>query len=85
MSMARSVAFSLLAGLFALASSGPLAGQSLTRARSANHAPTATAAVLQPPSGPAEDDTPWGFFRKNIKHADSLTKWLALIFPCDEC
>ena len=95
MSMARPFAFSLLAGLFALVSSGVLTSQSLTRApfpavpigayagdvdgSAPAQTPTATTAVLQPPS-PAEDDTPWGFFSKNVKHADTLAKWLALIF-----
>lgn len=95
MSLVRPLTFSLLAGLFTLVSSGVLTGQSLTRATFRNSAaptypgdlgvwapalkPMATAAALQAP-GPAEDDTPWGFFRKNLKHADSLGKWLALIF-----
>ena len=76
MSQARPFAFSLLAGLFALVSSGVLTGQSLTSApfptvpmaaypgdlavSAPAQTPTATAAALQPPS-PSEDDTPWGF------------------------
>ena len=95
MHQARPFAFSLLAGLLALVSSGVLTGQSLTRAPfltvpmaaspgdlavpAPAQTPMATSAALQPPS-PREDDTPWGFFRQNIKHADSLAKWLALIF-----
>lgn len=74
---------------------GVLAGQSLTRApfrtvppaaypgdlaaSAPAHAPIPTAAALQP-RRPSEDDTPWGFFSKNVKHADSLGKWLALLF-----
>jgi hypothetical protein len=90
---ARPFAFSLLAGLFALVSSGVITGQSLTRAPFRTVSTAAypedfavsgpahllIAAALQP-SSPSDDDTPWGFFRKNVKHADSLTKWLALIF-----
>lgn len=75
MSLARPVAVSLVAGLFALISTGALTGQSLTR----THTVTPTTASLQSPR-PADDDTPWGFFRKNLEHADSLGKWLALIF-----
>jgi len=95
MSRARPFALSLLAGLFALVSPGVLTGQSLTSVPFRNVAvasypgdlavsapaqlPMATASALQAPA-PAEDDTPWGFFSKNIKHADTLAKWLALIF-----
>jgi hypothetical protein len=42
------------------------------------HAPKAPAALQ--PRKPSDDDTPWGFFRKNVKHADSLGKWVALLF-----
>jgi hypothetical protein len=95
MSLARPFVFSLLAGLFALVSSCVLTGQSLTSAPFRSVAvptypgnlavsapaqtPMATAAALQAPV-PADDDTPWGFFTKNIKHADTVGKWLALIF-----
>jgi uncharacterized membrane protein len=73
---------------------GVLTGQSLTAASfragpiaaypgdPAVSAPTHTSmptAALQPRK-PSEDDTPWGFFRKNVKHADSPGKWLALLF-----
>ena len=75
MSQPRAVALSLVAGLFALTSTAALTGQSPAR----THTVTATAASLQSPR-PAEDDTPWGFFRKNLEHADSFGKWLALIF-----
>lgn len=84
MSRARQCAFPLLAGFFALASSGVLTGQSLNRApfRHALSAPAQTPASspAAPPRSPSDDDTPWGFFTKNIKHANSLGKWLALIF-----
>jgi len=94
-SRARPVAFALLAGLFALVSSGTLTGQSLTRARlsavpwaahsgvlalsAAADAPIATVVALQLPN-PSDDDNPWGFFSKNVMLANSLSKWLALIF-----
>jgi hypothetical protein len=75
------VAFPLLGVLFALVSSSVLTGQSRTITPRADHAlsaPTQTPAAQ--PRSPADDDTPWGFFSKNIKHANSLGKWLALIF-----
>ena len=93
MSHARQFAFSLLTGFFALVSSGVLTGQSLARApfpvsmaaypgdaavSAPAHTPVSTAAAEQSPTR-REDDTPWGFFRTNVKHADSMGKWLALI------
>jgi hypothetical protein len=86
------VAFSLIVSLFALVSSGVLTGQSLTITPRGDHALSAPAQPATPspfavrwasaaqPRTPADDDTPWGFFSKNIKHANSLGKWLALIF-----
>ena len=81
MSRARGFVFPLLAGLMTLVASGASTGQSLTRTPRGDHAlsaPAQTAAAE--PRSPSDDDTPWGFFRKNVKHANSLGKWLALIF-----
>lgn len=78
---AGTVALPLFAVLIALATSGALTGQSLTTAPRADHAQSAlTQTSATQPRSPADDDTPWGFFSKNIKHANSLGKWLALIF-----
>ena len=83
-------AFNVLAVVVLL---GPVHGQSLTRAPLPAMSMTAHLGTLAPaparapmpsaalqPRKPSDDDTPWGFFRKNVKHADSVGKWLALLF-----
>lgn len=83
----------LLAVLFALGSTGalgsppvfgvvipaPLAGHSGDLAISAPAHTRAAMSILQPPR-PSEDDSPWRFFKENLGRADSIGKWLALIF-----
>lgn len=34
---------------------------------------------IQTPRAPAGSDSPWSFFKENVRHADSVGKWLALI------
>ena len=49
-------------------------------ARAAPSGARIVAAGAQTPTGRKDDDTPWRFFLDNVRHADSLAKWLALIF-----
>jgi hypothetical protein len=78
MSRAGPFAVPLLAGVFTLAMSGPPSTPVATAAPS-HFAPRWASAALQAPR-PGEDDTPWRFFRENVRHADSLGHWLALFF-----
>ena len=58
----------------------PIGGARTALAVSASTGDHITAPAIQTPARPADDDTPWGFFKEHSRHVDSLWKWLGLIF-----
>jgi len=76
MSRARCAA---LVTVVALAIATLSSGRAIALAAPASTVDRVAANAVQQPAAGADEDTPWGFFSKNVGKADTFWKWVELI------